>query len=346
MDKKSQTKKTHQQISNPTRFGGLAINTCRWAEESKELFARCEETSKELKRKLVSNDNSLPSIQENKEYRKLKEAQLRRIVRQQIDDTQNPQDKRRIEELSLKGTSAWLNAVPIRAEGRYVPKAEFQDAIRMRVGIEPDGMSRICICGQRNSVIHAKNCHRGGYVNLRHDSVRNFIYDKACLVFSDVEKEARLKPVEEQTLNPGANTSVGARSDVRVGSFTRPFQHTHFDIKIINTQADSHALYNPRLALKKAEEGKDRAYKERIEKVENGLFVPLVFTSKGGKSRRCSRTIATIVTKLALKRTQEKSHVAKAIATDLSFIFLRMELACIRGNRKTRSEINAGGLVR
>ena len=205
---------------------------------------------------------------------------------------------------------------------------------------------RKCICGQRNSVIHAKNCHRGGYVNLRHDSVRNFIHDKASLVFSDVEKESRLEPVEEQSLNPGANLSAGARSDVRVGGFARPFQHTHFDIKIINTQADTHAQYNPRQAMMKAEEGKDRAYKERIEKVENGSFVPLIFTSKGGKSTRCSRTMATIVTKLALKRTQEKSHVARVIATELSFIFLRMELACIRGNRKTRTQINSGGLVR
>lgn len=84
--------KTLQQISNPTRYGGLAINTCRWAEETKELFERCEETSKELKQKLISNDNALPAIQENKEYKRTKEMQLRRIVRKQIDETQNLQE--------------------------------------------------------------------------------------------------------------------------------------------------------------------------------------------------------------------------------------------------------------
>ena len=92
----------------------------------------------------------------------------------------------------------------------------------------------------------------------------------------------------------------------------------------------------------KAEECKDWAYKEQIEQVKNGSFVPLVFTSKGGKSRRSSRTIATIVTKIASKRTQERAYVARAIATDLSYIFLRMELPCIRGHRKTRTRINVG----
>ena len=107
-------------------------------------------------------------------------------------------------------------------------------------------------------------------------------------------------------------------------------------------QADTHLQYNPRQAIVKAEEGKEKAYKERMEKVENGIFIPLVFTSKGAKSRRSSRAIAKIVAQIAAKRTQEKTVVAKAIATELSYIFLKLELACIRGNRKTRAPSNDG----
>ena len=47
-------------------------------------------------------------------------------------------------------------------------------------------------------------------------------------------------------LNPGAIITAKARSDVRVMGFTRDFQNTHFDVKVINAQADSHVKHNPR----------------------------------------------------------------------------------------------------
>ena len=70
--------------------------------------------------------------------------------------------------------------------------------------------------------------------------------------------------------------------------------------------------------------------------------MPMILSSRGAKSRKTSRVISKIATKLAAKRSHEKAAVAKALATELSFIFLRMELACIRGNRKTRTQNNSG----
>ena len=77
-----------------------------------------------------------------------------------------------------------------------------------------------------------------------------FSHDKAALVYADVEKEEKLKHVEEQSLSPRANVSEGARSDMRLNSFTRQFLNTDFDIKIINAQADSHVRVDPRQPLK------------------------------------------------------------------------------------------------
>ena len=93
---------------------------------------------------------------------------------------------------------------------------------------------------------------------MRHDAIRDYIREKAALVYHDVKKETKLKPVEEQMLNPGAIIKAKARSDVRVMGFTRDFQNTHFDVKVINAQADSHVKHNPRKALVDAEEGKER----------------------------------------------------------------------------------------
>ena len=172
---------------------------------------------------------------------------------------------------------------------------------------------------------------------MRHNAVRDYIRDKAALVYNDVEKEAKLKPVEEQMLNPGAIITAKARSDVRVMGFTRDFQNTHFDVKVINAQAVSHLKHNPRKALIDAEEGKDSSYKERIEKVEGATFIPMIFTSRGAKTKRTTKALAKIVAKIAKKRGRENSVVAKSISTDLSFILLKMELACIRGHRQKRT---------
>ena len=99
--------------------------------------------------------------------------------------------------------------------------------------------------------------------------------------------------------------------------FTRDFQNTHFDIKVINVQADSQAKYNPRKALTNSEEGKDRAYKERIEKVEGATLIPVIFTSKGAKTRKISKALAKVIAKLDTKRGYKNSVVAKSISTDL-----------------------------
>lgn len=75
----------------------------------------------------------------------------------------------------------------------------------------------------------------------------------------------------------------------------------------------------------------------RIKVTNETRSLPLVFTSKGAKSKRSSIAIVKIVAKIAAKRTQEKTIVAKAIATELSYIFLKLELACIRRNWKTKA---------
>ena len=71
---------THHQISNPTRYGGLAINTCRLIEETEELFRRGEMTSSELKLKLKTQDQTLPMKQDYVEYRKESEQEGKKKI--------------------------------------------------------------------------------------------------------------------------------------------------------------------------------------------------------------------------------------------------------------------------
>ena len=62
--------------------------------------------------------------------------------------------------------------------------------------------------------------------------------------------------------------------------------------------------------------------------------------SRGAKSNKTGWAIARIVNKIATKKGQEASTIAQNMATDLSFILLRMELACVRGHRSARERNN------
>ena len=104
---------TNEQISNPTRYGGLAINTCRLVEETEELFRRGEVTTCELKLKLKSQDQTLPMKRGYAEFRKESDQDAKRRLLEQIDREQSDESKRRLEELGLKGANGWVGAIPI-----------------------------------------------------------------------------------------------------------------------------------------------------------------------------------------------------------------------------------------
>lgn len=118
------------------------------------------------------------------------------------------------------------------------------------------------------------------------------------------------------------------------------FHVSFLDVKVINIPAKSHEKHSVAKALEQAEDEKDQKYKTRIEDVENGTFYPVVFTTKGKRSRKCSMVIRKLVSKIAIKRKQPTYLISQAMSTDISFLLLRSEIACVRGNRRPRSNPN------
>ena len=70
----------------------------------------------------------------------------------------------------------------------------------------------------------------------------------------------------------------------------------------MNIQAKSHEKHSVAKALEHTEDEKDKKYKHRSEEVENGTFYPVIFTTKGRRSRKCSVVMKKLVSKLATKR--------------------------------------------
>ena len=69
---------------------------------------------------------------------------------------------------SLKGTSSWLTAHPLKEFGYILNRQEFIDAnFAMNYDLKIKDGAKVCACGEKNSVFHSPTCKNGGYVALR-----------------------------------------------------------------------------------------------------------------------------------------------------------------------------------
>ena len=73
------------------------------------------------------------------------------------------------------------------------------------------------------------NCKKGGFVSIRHDTIRDFEANLLKKLCADVEIEPKLQPVNNDE----------ARLDVRARAFWRPGQSAFFDVRLTNTNAES-----------------------------------------------------------------------------------------------------------
>ena len=68
---------------------------------------------------------------------------------------------------------SWLEALPLEELDFVLSKEEFKDGLPL-----PDLPSN-CVCGDNFTVEHALSCNKGGFINQRHDNIRDLF---ACLL--------------------------------------------------------------------------------------------------------------------------------------------------------------------
>ena len=215
----------------------------------------------------------------------------------------------------------------------------------MRYGWTPNNLPSTCACGKPNSIQHAQDCNLGGFLNLRHDSVRD--------VFKTLFEEAGCKPVETEThLLPVNDELSGERSrkvisgeksrmDVMAVGFWTPLQRAFFDVRVFDPLAPSKGSKGITEQKLENEQEKKNAYLKRIEEVERGTFSPLVFTIAGGCGKECNAVIKKLAEKISHKSGQHSSAVMGWIRTKLNFSLLRTAIICLRGWRKTKKTAQA-----
>ena len=154
---------------------------------------------------------------------------------------------------------------------------------------------------------------------MRHNKIRDFLAKKASPRFKDTAVEPALHPVNGESLAAGANTSNEPRADIRIKGYLQEYHNTFFDIKVIHLQSSVHVLQKPIEELKKCGQQMKARYKERINKIENGSFIPVVFSSSGGRAPQANMLLSKLVTKIATKPKEPRQEVAARIATQLSY---------------------------
>ena len=324
-------------LALPYRYGGLAIrNPVTTADEE---FQASSMITTELTNAIVNQEDDVSSMnnmavqQTKNSFRTNKEETMKRNFESICKLLPKDQSKY-LRSATEKGASSWLAVLPLRNLGYSLNKREFQDAIRLRYGWNIPDMPKHCGCGKRNSVDHSLNCHLGGYVQLRHNKIRDTEAKIMKEVAFDVKVEPGLAKVSKNVmLAPGTNTDDDARADVSARGIFSGHEITYFDVRISNPNAPSYKALNLTEVYKKNEKVKMRAYSDRILQVEKGSFVPLIYTTTGGMGPQCARTHKRIAELVAEKKNERYADVMNHIRTRLRFSLLKCVLIAIRGAR-------------
>ena len=96
----------------------------------------------------------------------------------------------------------------------------------------------------------------------------------------------------------------------------------------------------PKQIYKKHKNEKKRQYAERVIKIEQGLFSPLVFTTKGGMADECVNYHSRLAELIADKKGESCSSVISWIRAKVSFAIVRSAILSLRGSRSRRRQLD------
>ena len=253
---------------------------------------------------------------------------------QEIVERSGSELSRRLEQLTAKGASSWLTAMPISEHGLHLSKRDFRDALALRYGWQLRDMPGRCTCGQEFTPTHAMCCAKGGFPTIRHNEVRDMVADLITEVCPNVAVEPLLAPITGERFKAAStNTAPDARADIRARGFWSRAETAFFDIRVFHPDAASYRHQPIRSVLEQQERRKRLEYAERIIHVDRGSFTPLVFTTVGGAAPECSMFLKRLCTLLAEKGDKSYGEVMSYVRCRLSFALLRSAIMCIRGSR-------------
>ena len=325
-------------ISLPVRLGGLGIqNPVLTADRE---FRNSSTVTMNLTKLIEEQQQDLRNY--NKETVESDIARIKRekekYLMEQLEEIKNSANeklKRSLELANEKGAGLWLTALPLQAAGYVLNKQEFRDGICLRYGWSIPNTPFYCACGVKSSVDHTLICKLGGYVNMRHNNVRDLEANLLKEVCKDVKVEPELLPIGD-TETSSSNDAEKARLDVSAVGIWSSTERTFLDVRVMHPNSPSYLNATPDHLYSQHEREKKRTYNDRILQVEKGSFTPLVFSTTGGMGSEATKYHKRVARLISEKRGEEYSDVVNYIRTRIRFSLLRSTLVAVRGDRGRR----------
>ena len=272
------------------KHGGLGITNI--SETANMEYENSKLITKELTELIYNQENSMNMdqkvIEEAMDTVERKKAEFHKNKRSEIYNKMNTKEQRILDLASEKGASSWLTSLPLAEFGFTLNKQEFQDAVLLRYDFRIKNVAAVCACGEQNSVDHALTCKLGGYVSLRHNSLRDTTAEllRSHGICKDVETEPSLLPVSGQHLSTGSVLGDDARLDVSARNLWTPLARAFLDIRVFHPQAQTNSVKSIPAMYSAHEQEKKRKYNSRVINVEKATFTPVVFSTSGGWDRK------------------------------------------------------------
>ena len=194
-----------------------------------------------------------------------------------------------------------------------------------------------CVCGELYTVNHCMTCKKGGYVILRHNSLRDLFAEILEEVCSDVQIEPPLLPLTGEKLPHGSNTTPGARLDLSARNLWSPLAKAFIDVRIFNPQAKTNWDRSIPQMYTSHENEKKTEYLPRVLQVEKATFTPAVLSTSGGIGKEADKLIRRMAERMSAKRGETYSSVVSFLRRRFRFDLLKTCIIALRGYKKPSS---------
>ena len=227
-------------FSLPPSFGGLGIPI--FSEIAEREFNNSQVLTDFLQKNIIEqkrqNDIDQGNLRKIKSKMKSEKVKLQQLTLETIRERVSEKQNKLIDISTERGASLWLSTLPIKDEGFQNDKQSFWDLLKIRYGHQLSRLPEICACGASFNLAHSLSCKKGGFVTLRHNTVR----DITARLLSEVCKDVRVEPgliqlCGEFLIERTANRSEEARLDIAARGFWVSGQKAFFDIRVFNPTA-------------------------------------------------------------------------------------------------------------
>ena len=172
---------------------------------------------------------------------------------------------------------------------------------------------------------------------MRHNEGERLWAYTCSKIFKDVEAEPILEPLDDEKMHyKSALTTDDARSDVRVRGFWGNKQNAFFEMRYFYPFASSYNSRSLESCFKSIAQTRKREYEERIVRVDNGSFTPMIMTTTGSMGPQMQIAVKHAARLLATKRNEPYSKVASVLQCRFAFAAMRAAVICLRGSRDIR----------